>query len=51
VNSPEDGLVGPKHVEIRRFMNKIEMVTFVGFLISYVEKMHGTKSLKKRLHI
>jgi hypothetical protein len=46
VNSPEDGPVGPKHVEIRRFMNKIEIVTSVGFFISYIEKMHGTKSLK-----
>jgi hypothetical protein len=27
-------------------MNKIEIVTSVGFFISYVEKMHGTKSLK-----
>jgi hypothetical protein len=32
VNSPEDGPVGPKHVEIRRYMNKIEIVTSVGFL-------------------
>jgi hypothetical protein len=31
VNSPEDGPVGPKHVEIRRYMNKIEIVTSVGF--------------------
>ena len=31
VNSPEDGPVGPKHVEIRRYMNKIEKVTSVGF--------------------
>jgi hypothetical protein len=46
VNSPEDGPVGPKHVEIRRYMNKIEIVTSVGSFISYVEKMHGTKSLK-----
>jgi hypothetical protein len=46
VNSPEDGPVGPKHVEIRRYMNKIEIVTSVGFFISYVEKMHYTKSLK-----
>jgi hypothetical protein len=30
VNSPEDGPVGPKHVEIRRYMNKIEIVTSVG---------------------
>ena len=28
-NSPEDGPVGPKHVEIRQYMNKI--VTSVGF--------------------
>jgi hypothetical protein len=46
VNSPEDGPVGPKHVEIGRYMNKIEIVTSVGFFISYLEKMHGTKSLK-----
>jgi hypothetical protein len=32
VNSPEDGPVGPKHVEIRRYTNKIEIVTSVGFL-------------------
>jgi hypothetical protein len=31
VNSPEDGPVGPKHVEIRRYMNKIEIETSVGF--------------------
>jgi len=31
VNSPEDGPVGPKRVEIRRYMNKIEIVTSVGF--------------------
>jgi hypothetical protein len=30
VNSPEDGPVGPKHVEIRRCVNKIEI--FLGFL-------------------
>jgi hypothetical protein len=47
VNSTEDGPEGPKHVEIRRYMNKIEILTSVGFFISYVEKMHGTKSLKK----
>jgi hypothetical protein len=51
VNSPEDGPVGPKHVEIRRHMNKIEIVTSVGFFIPYVEKMHGTKSLKLRFHV
>ena len=31
MNSPEDGPVGPKHVEIRRYMNKIEIVASVGF--------------------
>ena len=31
VNSPEDGPGGPKHVEIRHYMNKIEIVTSVGF--------------------
>jgi len=31
VNSPEDGPVGPKHVEIRQYTNKIEIVTSVGF--------------------
>jgi hypothetical protein len=46
VNSPKDGPVGPKHVEIGRYVNKIEIVTSVGFFISYVEKMHDTKSLK-----
>jgi hypothetical protein len=37
VNSPEDGPVGPKHVEIRRFMNKIEIVTSVGFSFHMVK--------------
>jgi hypothetical protein len=32
VNSFEDGPVGPKHLETRRYMNKIEIVTSVGFL-------------------
>ena len=31
MNSPEDGPVDPKHVEIRRYINKIEIVTSVGF--------------------
>ena len=31
VKSPEDGPVGPKHVEIRQYINKIEIVTSVGF--------------------
>jgi hypothetical protein len=38
VNSPEDEPVGPKHVEIRRYMNKIKIVTSVGFLF------HKTKT-------
>jgi hypothetical protein len=39
VNSPEDRPVGPKHVEIRRFMNEIEIVTSVGFFISYAKSV------------
>ena len=31
MNSPEDGPVGPKHVQIRQYINKIEIVTSVGF--------------------
>jgi hypothetical protein len=31
VNSSEDWPVGPKYVEIRRYMNKVEIVTSVGF--------------------
>jgi hypothetical protein len=31
VNSPDDGPVGPKHVEICRYKNKIEIMTSVGF--------------------
>jgi len=31
VNSPEDGPVGPKHVESRQYINKIEIVTSFGF--------------------
>jgi hypothetical protein len=36
--TPEEGPVGPKHVETRRYMNKIEAVTSVGFsfLIFYL---------------
>jgi len=36
VNSPEDGPVGPKHVEIRQYINKIEIVTSVGFYSIYI---------------
>jgi hypothetical protein len=32
VNSPEDGPVDPKYVEMRRYMNKIEILVSVGFL-------------------
>ena len=37
MNSPEDGPVGPKHVETRRYMNKIETVTSVGFSFHILE--------------
>ena len=36
-NSPEDGPVGPKHVEIQQYMNKT--VTSVGF--------HSIRKIKK----
>ena len=35
VNSPEDGPVGPKHVEIQQYRNKIEIVTSVDFYSIY----------------
>ena len=34
-NSPEDGPVGPKHVEMQQYTNKIETVTSVGFYSMY----------------
>jgi hypothetical protein len=46
VNSPENWPVGRKHVEIRQYMNKIEIMTSVAFFISYAERMQGIKSLK-----
>jgi hypothetical protein len=45
VNSPEDGPVGPKHVEIRRYMNKIERVTSVGFLFRMLKSCTVKKCL------
>jgi hypothetical protein len=47
VNSPEDGPVGPKHVEIRRYMNKIEIVTSVGFSFHMLKRCMVQKALKK----
>ena len=41
MNSPEDGPVGPKHVEIRRYMNKIETVTSVGFSFLRIVSIRG----------
>jgi hypothetical protein len=43
VNSPEDGPVGPKHVEICRYMNKIEIVTSVGFSFHMIKKFVSHK--------
>ena len=37
VNSPEDGPVGPKLVEIWQYINKIEIVTSVGFYSIYIK--------------
>jgi len=50
VNSPEDGPVGPKHVEIRQYMNKIQIVTSVGFY-SICWKDARYKRLKKRVFL
>jgi hypothetical protein len=46
VNSLEDGPVGPKHVEISRYMNKIEIVTSVDFSF-YMLKGCTVQRLKK----
>jgi hypothetical protein len=46
VNSPEDGPVGPKHVEIRRYMNKIEIVTSVGFSFHMLMHVFYPKCVK-----
>jgi hypothetical protein len=48
VNSPEEGPVGPKHVEIRRYENKIEIVTSVGFSF-HILKGCTVKKLKSLL--
>jgi hypothetical protein len=51
VNSPEDGPVGPKHVEIRRYMNKIVIVTSVGFSFRMFERQVRNKRLYEvRIH-
>ena len=47
VNSPEDGPVDPKHIEIRQYINKIEIVTSVGFY-SIHWKDARYKRLKKK---
>jgi hypothetical protein len=47
VNSPEDGSVGPKRVEIHWYMNKIEIVTSVGFsfhMFKYMLCCHNTRT-------
>ena len=52
VNSPEDGPVGPKHVEIRRYMNKIETVTSVGFSFLMLKRCTVQKDARyKKLKI
>jgi hypothetical protein len=48
VNSLEEGPVGPKHVEIRRYMNKIEILTSVGFSF---HKLKGCKVQKLKKEI
>jgi hypothetical protein len=45
VKFPEDGPVAPKHVEIRRYMNKIWNSDICWFFISYEEKCVCSVSL------
>jgi hypothetical protein len=45
VNSSEDGTVGPKHVEIRRYMNKIEIVKSVRFSFHMLKRCRVQKAL------
>ena len=42
-NSPEDGPVGPKHVEIQQYTNKI--VTSVGFHSKHISSLAGNTAL------
>jgi hypothetical protein len=51
VISPEDGPVGPKHVETGRYMNKIEAVTSVGFSILVLKRCTEQKTLNKELAV
>ena len=51
VNSPEDGPVGPKHVEVRRYMNKTETVTSVGFSFLMLKRCTVQKAPKCTLDI
>ena len=46
VNSPEDWPVGPKRIEIHRYMNKIELVTSVGFSFHTLKRCTVQKALK-----
>ena len=46
VNSPEDGPVGPKHVEIRQYINTIEIVTSVGFYSIWHLSLTWFKSIR-----
>ena len=49
----EDGPVDPKHVKIRRYMNKIEIVTSVGFsfhiIMSAIDEQEITNLLASLL--
>jgi hypothetical protein len=40
VNSTEDRPVSPKDLEIRRYMNKIEIVTSVGFAFHITKNIY-----------
>ena len=47
VNSPEDGPVGTKYVEIRRYTNKVETVTSVGFSFHITVYVSGYTEINK----
>jgi hypothetical protein len=51
VNSPEDGPVGTKHVEIRQYMNKIEIVTSVGFSFHMIRDLLSADVFREPLLI
>jgi len=47
-NSPEDGPVGPKHVEMQQYTNKIEIVTSVRLYSMYKLLLRVTQTVVTR---